>query len=60
VTCWYLAADGTIDEKIIHLLERKRIIVDKATDGKPGELRFSIFNELVEIILPQEEQENEG
>jgi SWI/SNF-related matrix-associated actin-dependent regulator 1 of chromatin subfamily A len=52
VTCWYLAAEDTIDEKIINLLERKRCVVDEVTDGEPGALRFSILNELADVIAP--------
>lgn len=47
---WYLAALDTIYEKIINLLENKRQIVDKITDGKEGSLRFSIMNQLADEI----------
>lgn len=50
VTCWYLVALGTMDEKIIDLLEQKRQIVDQVTDGKSGDLKFSIMNELANEI----------
>lgn len=50
VTAWYLLAENTIDEKIFNLLEMKRQVVDKVTDGKEGELRFSILNELASLI----------
>lgn len=50
VTAWYLLAENTIDEKIFNLLEMKRQVVDKVTDGKEGKLRFSILNELANVI----------
>lgn len=50
VTCWYLAALNTIDEKIVSLLEDKRQIVDTITDGTEGSLRFSIMNQLADEI----------
>lgn len=50
VTAWYLLAENTIDEKIIRLLEGKRQIVDKVTDGAEGTLRFNILNELADFI----------
>lgn len=51
VTAWYLAATGTIDEKIIRLLEDKRQVIDQVTDGVEGELKFSILNELADEII---------
>lgn len=51
VTAWYLLAENTIDEEIFNLLETKRQVVDKVTDGKEGKLSFSILNELANVII---------
>ena len=37
VTATYMLANGTIDEEIYSLIERKRSVVDKATDGGVGD-----------------------
>lgn len=50
VTAWYLLAAGTIEEDIAELLEAKAEVVDAVTDGKSGELRFGIANQLAAII----------
>lgn len=50
VTCWYLVAEDTIDEDIVSLLEDKRQVVDRVTDGELGDLKFGILNELVRKI----------
>ena len=36
VTAWYLLAADTIEEKIAGMLDQKRLVVDKATDGVDG------------------------
>jgi SWI/SNF-related matrix-associated actin-dependent regulator 1 of chromatin subfamily A len=51
VTCWYICADGTIDNDIVELLESKRVAVDIVTDGKVGDMQFSIERELWERVL---------
>lgn len=33
VTAWYLLAEGTIEEWVHELVEEKRQVVDRATDG---------------------------
>lgn len=33
VTCWYFLAEGTIDEEIKDLIEKKRTVVNASTDG---------------------------
>lgn len=36
VTAWYLLAAGTIDERVVALLESKREVVDSLADGGGG------------------------
>ena len=36
VTAWYLLAAGTIDERIVRLVERKRAHVAEVTEGEPA------------------------
>ena len=50
VTATYLLCDGTIDEEIYNLIERKRGVVNQAVDGGPaaeadslGELLMGLF-----------------
>lgn len=50
VTVWHLIATETIEDKIVELIESKRVVVDVVTDGKEGEQRFGILNELIKII----------
>jgi SNF2 family DNA or RNA helicase len=50
VTAWYLAADRTIDTDILDLVEKKRAVVDAATDGQAGGRDTGILNELVERL----------
>lgn len=47
VTAHYLLAAGTIDEKLDQLIQRKRQVVDAATEGGTVEAGFSIGAELV-------------
>lgn len=51
VTAWYLLADATIDGKIYDLVERKRIVVEAATDG---ERRKTAAEEYEEIIMAED------
>jgi SWI/SNF-related matrix-associated actin-dependent regulator 1 of chromatin subfamily A len=48
VTAWYLYASGTIEEKMIAILEAKRSVVTRATDGSPnGDEGTQMFGELL-------------
>ena len=47
VTGWYLAAQGTIDTDILDLVEKKRAVVDAATEGRAGGKGPGILNELM-------------
>ncbi len=51
VTCFYLLAQQTIDEDIRELIEAKRAVVDRATEGEAGEQADSILGELVSRML---------
>jgi superfamily II DNA or RNA helicase len=51
VTAWYIVAENTIEEKIVELLEQKRIVTDTVHDGVVGDTEFSIAKELIEYIL---------
>lgn len=46
VTCWYLLADGTIDDDMHDLIEQKRAVVTATTDGTPAERAESIMGAL--------------
>lgn len=47
-TAWYLLAPRTIDQEIFALLEKKKVIIDAATDGKEiTEPQTSILADLV-------------
>jgi SNF2 family DNA or RNA helicase len=47
VTSHYLLAAGTIDEKLYDLIERKRSVVDAATEGGTVDEAFSIGTQLI-------------
>jgi SWI/SNF-related matrix-associated actin-dependent regulator 1 of chromatin subfamily A len=49
VTAWFLMADGTIDEDVIELLERKRQVIGLAVDGQAQE--GAIAGELIKRII---------
>ncbi len=51
VTCYYMLAQNTIDEDIRELIEAKRAVVDRATEGEAGEQADSILGELVSRML---------
>ena len=64
VTAWYLAAENTVDETILQLLEKKRIVVDALTDGTAG-MTFpveggSILNDLVQKLVENGSQCNQN
>lgn len=50
VSAWYLVAEGTIDEKIISLLESKRQIVEAVTDGTVSSFAFSTTDIKVDLM----------
>jgi superfamily II DNA or RNA helicase len=50
VTAWYLAAGGTIDDHILQLVNKKRTVVDAATDGATVTAGGGILNEVVELL----------
>lgn len=47
VTAWYLAAEKTIDEWIIALIDEKRVVVTAATDGQAIEQKGNIMGDLI-------------
>jgi len=51
VTCWYLLARNTIDEDIRDLIEKKRFVVDTATEGGDVVGADSILGELCARLL---------
>jgi superfamily II DNA or RNA helicase len=51
VTAWYLYAEDTIEEWILRLIERKRRVVDQATDGRDDAATASVFDDLMEAII---------
>ncbi len=59
VSAWYLYASGTIEEKMIAILEGKRSIITRATDGSAsGEESKTMLGELL-IRLGADEGEEE-
>lgn len=55
VTAWYLLGANTIDERIAALIERKRSVVDAASDGAPiAEERTSVLGDLVAELVHDE------
>lgn len=57
VTAWYLLADRTIDMEIADLIERKRAVVDAATEGKPAAKQAGILGDLVDRMLAKRQKE---
>ncbi|RJQ04851.1 MAG: DEAD/DEAH box helicase [Bacillota bacterium] len=49
VTAWYLLAPGTVDDDIYELIERKRRIVDAATDGQVAD-QTPLLRELIDAM----------
>lgn len=52
VNCWYLLAQNTIEDKIFALLQKKREIVSKVTDGKSYQNK-SVFKELLTYLTKE-------
>ena len=50
VTCWYLTAVNTIDERLVNIIEYKARVLDRVLDGQE-EGSTSVFNDLLEWIL---------
>lgn len=50
VSAWYLLADGTIDDDIFALIQKKREVVDAVTDGVEGNSE-SVLTELVKAMI---------
>ncbi len=50
VSAWYLLAEGTIDDDIFALIEKKRVIVDAVTDGEDS-TGTSVLNDLVKTLI---------
>jgi SNF2 family DNA or RNA helicase len=51
VTAWYLLAQNTIDDEIAALIEKKRAVVDSATEGKSTGQDTGIMNDLIKRML---------
>lgn len=51
VTAWYLLARGTIDDDIAALIEKKRAVVDAATEGDIEAQRSGIMNDLIARLM---------
>lgn len=49
VTAWYLLAPGTVDDDVYELIEKKRKIVDAATDGEAVD-QVPVVRELLDVI----------
>jgi len=49
VSCWYLVAAGTIEEKIVTMLQEKAKVLDQILDGKSVD-DSSIFDDLLKSI----------
>ncbi len=50
VSAWYMLADGTIDDDIYELIQKKRVVVDAVTDGDEGS-EDSVLNDLVKTLI---------
>jgi SNF2 family DNA or RNA helicase len=51
VTAWYLLGEQTIDEEIAALIEKKRAVVDAATEGDVDAERGGILRDLVGKLM---------
>ncbi len=50
VAAWYMLADGTIDDDIYELIQKKRVVVDAVTDGDEAG-QDSVLNDLVKTLI---------
>jgi len=56
VTVHYLLAKGTIEEKIVNILDKKRIILDSTLDGMETQ-QGSLLKEIMEMYEKQNDDE---
>jgi SWI/SNF-related matrix-associated actin-dependent regulator 1 of chromatin subfamily A len=57
VGAWYLLAEGTIDTQIYALIEKKRAVVDAATEGVTESTGSDILSEIKELLAKGTENE---
>ncbi len=57
VNCWYLVAEGTVEEDIEELIGQKRAVVSAAADGKRIKAGNDIFDDLSKRMLLGAEKE---
>ena len=50
VSAWYMLAEGTIDDDIYELIQKKRVVVDAVTDGDEA-TQDSVLNDLVKTLI---------
>lgn len=53
VTAWYLVAENTIEEKIAALIDRKRGVVNQATDGDRADIETGMITALLADMREQ-------
>lgn len=53
-TSYYLVAEGTIEEELCKILQRKQRVLDTTLDGKPTEEGINIYDELTQALLGRE------
>lgn len=51
VVCWQMIGEGSIDEKVVQLIETKRAVVNAVTEGDDPESQGSIYGELVDYLM---------
>jgi len=50
VNAWYLLAENTIDDEIYALIEKKRTLVDAATEGAPEAAGADVLSDLKQLL----------
>jgi SWI/SNF-related matrix-associated actin-dependent regulator 1 of chromatin subfamily A len=58
VTAWYLIAQGTIDERIVELIESKRTVTSAIMDGGENPAQTSILRDLMRGMLGADDVED--
>lgn len=58
VTAWYLIAQGTIDERIVELIESKRTVTSAIMDGGENPAQTSILRDLMRGMLSTDDAED--